>query len=158
MLTWTIPVYEEGGEILQLLVPSMQRKDDKWRVSVPLFLSRMQSISGARSRSELAYSPTWWRWRRRGVPTRLQGGGNEVSDNILRSSKTFTIQSWKSGSDEECLQRHENIITSTWMDSTRIESWLYLWQPEVTTRLRTCTSERMWSSKEVRLPLHDAHG
>ena len=38
MHTWTVPVYEEGGEILQLLVPSMQRKDDKWRVSVPLFL------------------------------------------------------------------------------------------------------------------------
>ncbi len=58
MLTWTIPVNEEGGEILRLRVQTMQRKDDKWGVSVPLFLSRMSSISSTRSSSELAHSPT----------------------------------------------------------------------------------------------------
>ena len=57
MHAWAIPVHEDGAEVLQLLVQAMQHKD-KWRVSVPLLLFRMQRTSGVGSRSKLACSAT----------------------------------------------------------------------------------------------------
>ena len=49
----TVPLYEDHSEILRLLMQTMQHKDDRWRVSVPLLLLRMQSTSGVGSRSKL---------------------------------------------------------------------------------------------------------